>query len=167
MATNAVIAHRIPGRVRLVIRERRGDADYFADLSDRLTRFPSVQNSRVNAATGSIALEFTGSMEDILRQAEEEDLLAVIEGVKADASRQLPSRLMMAPINLVSGREINRMFMVGSLLVVVGVIQTLRGELFPPAFSVFWAASEAFRLAERPRASVGAEVGGTPATVPS
>jgi hypothetical protein len=163
MATNAVIAHRIPGRVRLVIRERRGDVDYFADLSDRLTRFPSVQNSRVNATTGSIALEFAGSVEDILRQAEEEDLLSIIEGVTVD----VPLRSMIAPINLVSGREINRMFMVGSLLVVVGLIQTLRGEWFPPAFSVFWAAAEAFRLAERPYDSVGAEVDGTPATVPS
>lgn len=165
MATNAVIAHRLPGRVRLVIRERRGDADYFSDLSDRLGRYPNVRHTRVNPTTGSVALQFVGSLEDMLRRADQEDLFLIVEGTKADRHPRARGRSATAPVNLVSGREINRMFMLGSALVVVGVVQVLRGELFPPALSVFWTAAAAFRLAERPRRLPGAEAGGTASTV--
>jgi len=152
-AAHAIVVHRLPGRVRLRIHDRRGDAAYFSQLSESLGRFENVRNARANPVTGSIALEFTGSLEDLVRQALRDDGLAVLESAVADRNARVEAggnRVATAvpPINLVSGREIDRMFMLGSALLVVALIQTFRGQLFPPAFSVFWYAREAFSLAE-------------------
>jgi hypothetical protein len=147
MAASAVIVHRIPGRARLLLRERRGDPAYFSELSESIRRFENVQSARSNPTTGSITLEFIGDLETLLKQAEESDLFTITESVlpQRRASSLVGARAYS--INLVSGREVNRMFMVGSVLVVVGVIQTIRGEWFPPAVSVFWMAAQAFRMA--------------------
>jgi hypothetical protein len=147
MATTAVIVHQIPGRARLLVRGRRGDAAYFSDLSESFGRFENVQSARTNPTTGSITLEFIGDLEALLRQAEESDLLTITESVFPEGRPASPVRARASPVNLVSGRDVNRMFMVGSVLVVIGVIQTIRGELFPPAVSVFWMAAQAFRMA--------------------
>jgi hypothetical protein len=156
MATNAVIAHRIPGRARLLVRDKRGDTEYFSDLSQRLGAFEGVQRAKTNPTTGSVTLEFIGDLETLLKRAEDTDLLSMTESVlperPAGTSRESRSppqlRPMGFPINLVSGRDVNRMFMVGSVLLVIGVIQTIRGEWFPPAVSVFWMAATAFRMAQ-------------------
>lgn len=147
MATNAMIAHRIPGRIRLIIHAKRGDSDYFADLSESLSRFPNVQSTRANPTTGSIALNFIGSLEDILQRAEQEDLLSIVDGVATGSDSPAPARSSASPINLVSGRDINRMFMIGSVLMIIAGYQALRGQVFPPALSVFWFAMDAFRQA--------------------
>jgi len=49
------------------------------------------------------------------------------------------------PFRLVSGREINPMFMVGSALAIVGLVQTFRGKIVVPSVTAFWYALEAFR----------------------
>jgi hypothetical protein len=146
MATNAVIAHRIPGRARLLVRDKRGNIGYFSDLSESLGRLEGVQRTKTNPTTGSITLEFLGDLETILKHAEDTDLLSITESVlpernPARGPEGSPSSLvrpMAFPINLVSG----------SVLLVVGVIQIIRGEWFPPAVSVFWMAATAFRMAE-------------------
>ena len=147
MATSAVIAHRIPGRVRLVVHSKRGDADYFSGLSQRLERFPKVQSARTNPVTGSVALNFIGDLTDILEQAQEEDLLTIMDDVKSAGKTQ--ERPVGAPLNLVGGRDFNRFFVMGAVLAAIGVFQVFRGDLFPPALAVFWFANDAFRLAEK------------------
>jgi hypothetical protein len=147
MATNAVIVHRIPGRARLLVRDRRGDAAYFSDLSESFGRFENVQSARTNPTTGSVTLEFIGELGTLLKQAEDTDLLTVSESILHASPPSSSVRPAASPITLVSGRDVNRMFMVGSVLLVVGVIQTIRGEWFPPAISVFWMAATAFRIA--------------------
>jgi hypothetical protein len=149
MATNAVIVHRIRGRARLLVRERRGDAAYFSNLSENFGRFENVQSARTNPTTGSVTLEFIGDLGALLKQAEDSDLLTVSESVLQARPPSSPVRPAASPINLVSGREVNRMFMAGCVLVVVGVVQTIRGEWFPPAVSVFWMAATAFRIASQ------------------
>lgn len=166
MAANAVVVHRIAGRVRLRIDERRGDAAYFSDLSARLDRFGNVFGIKPNPVTGSITFHFTGSLDDVLRRAKAEEVLSVADGARANgavasetarmASARLAGALGGQPVNLVSGRDINRDFMMGSTLLLVGLVQMFRGRWFPPAFSVLWYAREAFNLAgERRQAKAG------------
>lgn len=167
MTARAVIVHRIAGRARLRVPDRRGDAAYFADLAARLGSFEQVSCAEANPMTGSVTLRFDGSLDEVLRQAQVQGLLAVggepaASGRAASGARWMaPSALalprMGAQVNLVSGRDINGMFMLGSMLLGVGLIQTFRGRWFPPAFSVFWCAKDAFNLAqERPDAAPGA-----------
>jgi hypothetical protein len=147
MATNAVLVHRIPGRARLLLHDRRGDAAYFSDLSESFGRIENVQSARTNPTTGSITLEFIGDLEALLKQAEESNLFTITESVLPQRRSSSPLSARASPVNLISSRDVNRMFMVGSVLVVIGVVQTIRGELFPPAVSVFWMAAQAFRMA--------------------
>ncbi|HJV49932.1 MAG TPA: hypothetical protein VJ652_00620 [Noviherbaspirillum sp.] len=161
MAATAVIVHRIAGRVRLRIDEKRGDAAYFSHLAERMARFDDVYRAKANALTGSIALEFSGSLSDLLRRAKVEGLLEVAAPTGGDdhadgngraAAAAAGSRALAgSPINLVSGRDINRDFMTGTMLLLIGMTQMFRGKWFPPAFSVLWYAREAFNLAGRRR----------------
>jgi hypothetical protein len=149
MATNAVIVHQIPGRARLLVRDRRGDPAYFSGLSESFSRFENVRNARANPTTGSLVLEFTGDLEALLRQAEETDLLDIAQSVFPEARPSARFHPKRPPLNLLSGRDVDRMFMVGWALLAIGVIQSIRGEWFPPAVSVFWMAATAFRIAEK------------------
>jgi hypothetical protein len=57
----------------------------------------------------------------------------------------------MASLNLVSGRDINVMFMLGALMVAVGIVQIYRGRILVPAISAFWYAVNAFRESGKSR----------------
>jgi len=52
----AYIVHRVPGRLRLRIPVRRGDAVFFARLSEALRQCTGVLTVTHNAATGSLVL---------------------------------------------------------------------------------------------------------------
>lgn len=152
-AAHAVVVHRIPGRVRLRIQDKRGNnADYFSNLSENLARFENVHNVRANPVTGSIAFEFAGSLDEVLRRAEEDDLLTIVEAMATDKNPFAAAGVnafsaAVRPVNLVSGRDMNRMFMLGLMLLAVSLMQVFRGQWFPPALSVFWYAWEAFSMA--------------------
>jgi hypothetical protein len=152
MCAQAVIAHQIPGRMRLLIPEKRGDAGYFENLLDEFSRVDAVQRAKVNPLTGSLTLEFTGDPGDILQHLGMAELVSAgpdgqVDSVEGSVSSRVLGSPMPAtsPVNLVSGREVNPMFMVGSALGVVGLMQTFRGQVLAPAISVFWYAIEAFR----------------------
>lgn len=61
----AVVAHQIRGRCRLVVPSMRGNPRYFTLACARLRTIPSLRNVRVSRITGSIVLEYTGSFEQI------------------------------------------------------------------------------------------------------
>lgn len=149
----AVIVHRIPGRVRLRIPDRRGDDAYFSDLADRLNTIEGVQGVSANAATGSIVLQFKEAWERIFAQFREHGLDLGVEQ-KKDVSSE---RTGVKSVRLVTGREINFMFMVGMGLVAVGIVQAMRGNVGVPSITAFWYAIEVFhksaRLAADTRAS--------------
>jgi hypothetical protein len=138
MAAGAVIVHRIPGRARLMVQGMRGTPDRIFELAEAFNRMAKVQRARANPATGSLTLEFIGDLEQVLDEAADADLLTVTEEVRS-AARPL------------SAAEANPMFVIGSVLTMVGVFQTIRGEWFPPAIAVFWYAAEAFRMAAKSR----------------
>jgi hypothetical protein len=53
---SAFVVHRTPGRLRLKIPEKRGDAGYFGGLPGRLAQCPGVIASDANVLTGSLLL---------------------------------------------------------------------------------------------------------------
>lgn len=143
MAMDVVIAHRIPGRARLLIRKKRGDQEYFSRLSEKFSRIDEVHSVKANPLTGSIVLEFAGVLEEILKAARVPELFENDEELNLGHHHAGT----FSPLHLVSGREINPMFMTGIAFLMIGMIQTFRGQWFPPALSVFWRATQAFRAA--------------------
>jgi len=61
--TRATTIHVTPGRVRLRIAERRGDAGYFAQLTHQLDALPIVRSCRSNARSGSVVIEHVDTLD--------------------------------------------------------------------------------------------------------
>jgi hypothetical protein len=154
MAFNAVVAHRTSGRVRLRIREKRGDEAFFFELSELLQEIDTVQAVRANAMTGSVVIEYAGDFDGLAELMKTRDII-VEKGQEPAASpvKESGTTRLSAPIplNIVSGREITPMFMIGVLLAGVGVVQIFRGRVLVPAMSGFWMAMVAFCQSGRAR----------------
>ena len=140
MNTPARIAHQTRDRIRIAIPSRRGDDAYFQALAGQLAHSDQVRHTRVNPAAASLVIEFGGAPED---------LLAELQRVALDlssAADMAPDQAPPAPAQY-GAWKVNPMFMAGAAFGVVGVIQTLRGEVLLPAMSAFWYAANALRMA--------------------
>jgi hypothetical protein len=152
MTAKAVIVHQIPGRIRIRIPEKRGDSAYFLELSEKLAGIDNVQNVKTNAATGSVVIEFSSSLDTVIEKLRLLDLdVDMQQSLPEKQPVSMPRDRVMKPLNIVSGREINSMFMMGSLLTVIGLAQTFRGKILAPALTAFWYAMEAFRQSRNMR----------------
>jgi hypothetical protein len=77
MLPSAYVAHRIAGRIRLRIPERRNDEEYFATVASDLARLPGVDEVRVNPHTASVLLLLAGNTEEIAEFAREKQLFSL------------------------------------------------------------------------------------------
>lgn len=142
--THALVAHQIPGRVRIAIAARRGDSAYFRQLAQRYAGLPNVQRVRINPAAASLALEYSGSLDELLQQAD--DLFALGDAGQQQRQAGAPAAQPL-PFNLVSGRELNPMFMAGAAFALIGLVQCLRGQFMVPAATAFWYATSTLQQA--------------------
>jgi hypothetical protein len=141
MSTPAYIAHRTRGRIRIAIPSRRGDSAYFLALSKQLEGAQQVRRTRANPAAASLVVEFSGALDNVLAELGR-GALKLTEPASLAGSAGTP------PAPAVPGEwQLTPMFMAGAAFGVVGVIQTLRGEVMLPAMSAFWYAVNAFQLA--------------------
>lgn len=151
-AANAAIVHQLPGRIRLRVHEKRGDTGYFSMLSEQVSHLRGVDHVKVNPSTGSIVIEFSGTAENLIQQLQFHHL-SVENQYKANNADHRPAKPLPGngsaagdtPFHIVSNRDVNPMFMLGTLLAVVGIVQTARGKILVPSLSVLWYAMEAFR----------------------
>ena len=159
MSVQAEIVHRLPGRIRLRLRERRGDTAYFASLSEDLGGCDGVERVKANPATGSILIEFSGLAENLARQLGHHGVSLRPQSAPAAESRPQPvaGNGNARPFHLVSNQEINPMFMLGTMFAVMGIVQTLRGKILVPAVSLLWHAMAAFRQAGTPAGTADRE----------
>jgi len=152
MATNALIVHQLPQRIRLRIPEYRGDTAYFDKLKEKIRSIDNVRNVKTYPLTGGIAIEFDGNADDLLNKVQQHELnIQVDENLIEKKSKSALRKNLSRPLNLVTGREITPMFMVGSVLAVVSLVQTLRGKILVPSISGFWYATQAFKQSGKSR----------------
>jgi hypothetical protein len=142
----AVVAHSLPNRLRLRIPARRGDEDYFAALVDAVRGIRGVDAAKANARTGSVVVEFSCGIDALLDRLREHDLDVELQTVRHDAPATRPTSTapIWKPVSIVTGRDINPMFMTGAALTLLGAVQALRGRVMPPSITALWYATEAF-----------------------
>ncbi|TLG77565.1 HMA2 domain-containing protein [Methylocystis sp. B8] len=75
----AQVAHAMPGRARLRIADRRGDAAYFASVSKALSAIAGVRAVEVAPMTGSVLIQHSGPLARIGVAAQEARLFVVGE----------------------------------------------------------------------------------------
>jgi hypothetical protein len=143
MSARAIVAHQMPGRVRFSVPDKRGDVDYFQRLSRRFSGIDSVHRVKANPLAGSIVLEFAGALEALLLRLAAPDLFELAESLVGNDNLAPPPY----PIQLVSGRDINPMFMAGVGFAVLGLLQGFRGRVMVPAVTAFWYATSTFQQA--------------------
>lgn len=143
----AVIVHRLPGRIRLRLQDRRGDTDYFSTLSEEISGMPGIAEVKVNPLTGSVVIIYSGTTEDLLQRLEDKHISIANRHEPADKHRHAsPADGRHAPpFLLVSNRDINPMFILGTLLAAIGVVQAFRGKILVPSLTALWYATEAFQ----------------------
>jgi hypothetical protein len=151
MTIRAQIAHELPGRVRVRLPDYRGDAAVFAQLEGALRESQLFHGVRGNPVTASLVLEFSGPKEQVLEALRAHMPVELDMSTPASGHASFLARIPTDPVRLVSGKDINVMFLIGTLFGAVGLVQALRGRIMLPALSAFWYASDAFRLARAPQ----------------
>ena len=79
----AQLAHAMPGRARLRVADRRGDAAYFASVAKGLSAIAGVRAVEVAPLTGSVLIQHSGPLARIGVAAQEARLFVVGEAPQA------------------------------------------------------------------------------------
>ncbi len=141
MPPTAFIAHQLPGRLRIVVPSKKGEAGFFANLVPRLTVMPNVMRVKANPMTGSILIAASSPSDALADTLERNGLLhiAPAEGKPAVVARRRRPRKVDARETLAFG------------LSGLGLLQMARGKLTGSASENLWNAYRAYdRLRNRP-----------------
>jgi hypothetical protein len=151
MSVTAVVVHRLPHRIRLRLPEKRHDASFFSALISKVQEINGVTSTKANPATGSLLLEFSCSTDELVDRLREHDVSVVLQTIQRGATPRTGSVELhrQLPIPIVTGRNINPMFMAGAAFALIGAIQAIRGRILIPSATALWYASEAFLRSTR------------------
>jgi hypothetical protein len=123
----AQVAHAMPGRARLRVADRRGDAAYFASVSKGLSAIAGVRNVEVAPLTGSVLIQHSGPLARIGAAAQEARLFAV--GEAPQAARAAPEA------------SIDPKVIAALALLAAALWQMSKENVLPPAITLLWYAS--------------------------
>lgn len=122
----------MPGRARLRISSRRGDAGFFTAIAAGLSAHPGVSKVDFAALTGSVVIQHTGPLEEIIAASEKAGLfhLGEAEGTAAaPPPRELPKLPVDPKLALAAG------------LGAIALWQLAKGKTLPPALTLVWYAA--------------------------
>ncbi len=131
----AELEHRIPGRMRLRVAARRGDAGFFRRAEAGLARAPGVRAVRVNPHTASILVEHGGDEPAVLAAAKTQGLF----GVAPVPSR--PVRVLAVPALSSGAAGANAwspLDLASAGLAGAGLLQLARGRVIGSASENLW-----------------------------
>ncbi len=146
MNATAEFVHHVPGRLRVRLHGKRGDTGFFSALTEQIARLAGVLHVKFNVTTGSIVIGYTGTLEQLVHMLLRHGL--TVQGATTHRSAPAPAHFGVKPLHLVSNRDINPMFMLGTLLAMLGLVQTVRGKILVPSISLIWYAMDTFRASQ-------------------
>lgn len=158
MPTRATIAHQIPGRIRLLIQSQRGNAGFFDQLVHRFSEVEGVRLARGNPTAGTLVIEYEGSLHELILRSGAQEVLELAATPAGASARQLVQGTDK-PVNLVTGRELDPMFMAGTAFSLMALLQSLRGQVFVPAATAFWYAASTFQQSRMVKLGEAVEAG--------
>jgi hypothetical protein len=141
----AYVVHQIPGRVRLRIREKCKDSQYFEELRRRLGSLSGVDEIRINSITGTILLLHSeqpyAQVADQLRQLR---LFEITEGAESGTSALARLSSALATVDKAiagsSGGSVDLRTLAYIGLMAFTVRQIIRGQVLGPALPMLWQA---------------------------
>ncbi len=140
----AHIKHKMHGRVRLHIPEKKHDPQYFAHVGQKLTELDTVQAVHTDSRTGNILIKHDGDLEAIGSFAERHGLFSLITTTAAALmlADRLADRVGDVDEGLVgiTRGQVDLRSAVVLFLVAGATVQVLRKQFLPPAFTLLWSA---------------------------
>ena len=125
----AELVHAIPGRCRLRIPSRRGDAVFFASLASGLSTLHGVLDAQVTPLTGSIVIHHDRPLDGIARAAHSAQLFA-LDSTRANQGSASTDTPPLDP-NILAALGF------GAL----ALLQVWRGQVLPQAVTLAWYAA--------------------------
>ena len=150
----AEVEHRIPGRTRLRLRDRRRDAGFFIALEAALREAPGVREVRADPRTGGVLLLHPdGEVEPVFDFARERGLFDLAGG----PARAVPRRARPAAAAVVVGVKVTprALSVAAAGFAGLAVYQAARGNVLGNAVENLWHAYRAQVDLRRPWASAG------------
>jgi hypothetical protein len=143
MIPEAIVCHSTPGRFRIKVPSRKGNAAYFSNLKDHFTRFAGVKEVEANAVTGSVVLLHAADIKTISVFAEEQSLFRLI---KLETATPALSRNVVKAfrdfdkgVKRFTGNELDVPGVAFLTLLGFGIYEIGRGNFAAPAwYTAFW-----------------------------
>lgn len=143
MIPEAIVGHSTPGRLRLKVPLKKGNAAYFSTLKEYFTHLEGVKQVETNALTGSLVLIHTSDLRSITAFAEERSLFKLN---KISSSMPALSRNVVKTFSdfdkgmkRFTGNELDVPGMAFLTLLGFGIYEIARGNFAAPAwYTAFW-----------------------------
>jgi hypothetical protein len=143
MAPLARLAHSLPGRKRVKIDEKRGDAAYFARLEKELAGYHGLVAVETNPLTGTALISHATEDASLWDYAGEHELFRLEKNETAARTPSGPAitggtRTAEHKLYTKSRRrsDIRRLIFLG--MMGMGVVQAIEGNIAIPAIGAFW-----------------------------
>jgi hypothetical protein len=150
------VCHLTNGRVRVKIPEKRRDEAFFNTVRERLGSWSSIEAVEVNPLTASVLVHFRDLGALFAENAMKNELFTIdFEALKAEREGPRRSLTAWARQRWIDADNLLRRYTDGNadirsaafLIAVVGaLVQLSRGQIAPPAATLFWDAGEMLRV---------------------
>lgn len=135
--------------MRIKVPERRHDRSFFTTAQQRLAKRDSVTCVEVNPATGSILL-YCSDSRALLQELEKDGAFVIVERLPGETPSLDGVRRQLhdweSQIQRWTGMRRDVRVYVFFALIVSAAYQLARGNIFAPAATLIWYASEALRV---------------------
>jgi hypothetical protein len=143
----AYLVHRLAGRTRLRIRERRQDTDYFDRVHRQLIWLPGVESVRVNSGTGSVLVLHPDTPYATLeRRLQALELFRIVPGREPSEAPLATLQTGVARLDGLVGSGLAGGLDLRTLAVMaaagLAIRQMARGEVLGPGLPLLWNAFE-------------------------
>ena len=144
MTVEARIVHRMPGRLRVRIPSKRGDAGYFRLVKEALSAVEGVERVEVAPLTGSVLLCSQAAAETLIESARAQGLFMVkeereVKGTVLHDSIAAGFASMNDRVKTLSGSGFDLPGLAFLALMGAGLYQIARGNFAAPAwYTAFW-----------------------------
>ncbi|MGO9014806.1 MAG: HMA2 domain-containing protein [Dissulfurispiraceae bacterium] len=143
MIPEAIVCHSSPGRSRVKVPSRKGDAAYFSSLKDHFAHLEGVKEVEANAVTGSVVFMHAADLKAISTFAEDHSLFRLIklESATPALSRNVVKsfRDFDKKVKKFTGNELDVPGVAFLTLLGLGIYEIGRGNFAAPAwYTAFW-----------------------------
>lgn len=161
--SEAYVSHLTPGRLRIKILSKKGDAPFFSSLAERLSGCAGINRVEANALTGSVLFIHTVEIEGIAGYADANHLFRLVrqKPPQSTLSRRISEafKMMNKEVTDFTGGEIDIPGTALLSLLAMGIYQISRGNFGAiPWYTAFWYAMNIFLKAQPDKDFKGAYV---------